>query len=232
MLIVEMSCSLTIVYCSCFSNLCFDFLTHSLSIYVVLSNLTFTAHFFLLFLWTFLTLLSSSLYSLCVCLALIIHFLPSTPPTIISTSHFPPTTHSPLFPPLLACPSTIIRCPPARPGWISGAWVSTPRKRLLGQASAARAAVWVVQPSQLTAAFQRLGFHCLRHPVHGAGKPGGLLEWLPEWSSAGGPEGRLHHRLTEDGSRHGGRLPADQCGPGWLWGGPKATGSQERALIR
>lgn len=91
MLIVEMSCSLTIVYCSCFSTLCFDFLTLSLSIYVVLSNLTFTAHFFLLFLWTFLTLLSSSLYSLCVCLALIIHFLPSTPPTIISTSHFPPT---------------------------------------------------------------------------------------------------------------------------------------------
>lgn len=162
-------------------------------------------------------------------LALIIHFLPFTLPTIISLLTPPPTTPLPHFPSPL--PSSIIRYPPARPGRIPGAWVSTPQRCLLGQAAAPGAAVWVIQPSQLTAACQRSRLHRLRHQVHRAGQPWGLLGGLPEWSSARGPEGSLHHWLPENGSRHRGYPPPDQCGPGWLRGGPKDSESSENADI-
>lgn len=168
----------------------------------------------------------------CCIFALIIHFLPFTLPTIISHLTPPPTTPLPHFPSPLPPPSSIIRYPPARPGRIPGAWVGTPQRCLLGQAAAPGAAVWVIQPSQLTPACQRPRFHRLRHQVHRTGQPGGLLGWLPKWSSAWGPEGSLHHWFPENGCRHRGHPPADQCGSGWLRGGPKDSESQENADIQ
>jgi len=132
------------------------------------------------------------------------------------------------FPPLLPPPPpSIIRNPPACPGRIPGAWFGPPPGRLVGQAAAPGASVWVVQQSQLAASCQRPGIHRLRHQLHRAGQPRGLLGWLPERRSAGGPEGSLHHRLPEDGSRRGGRPPADQRGPGRLRGGPVAAEGPE-----
>ncbi len=210
-----------ILSCPCFSSLCFLSLC-----YVGLFN--FTILFF------FLNLpcnLSSFILTLHCCLflfpppVLIIYFPSSTFPTIISFLNSPLPHCPPSFPSLPPPHSSIIRYPPARSGWILGTWVGTPRQRLLGQAAAPGAAVWVVQPSQLAASCQRPGFHRLWHQIHRAGQPWGLLGWLPERRSSGGPEGSLHYWLPEDGSRHRRRPPADQCGPGWLWGGPEAAAS-------
>lgn len=103
--------------------------------------------------------------------------------------------------PLLFSPPSIIRYPPACPGRVPGARVGAAGRSLLQQAPAAGAAVWLVQSGQLAAAGQRPGLHRLRHQVHRAGQPGGFLGRLPEWGAAGGPEGRFHHRLPEDGGR-------------------------------
>lgn len=86
-------------------------------------------------------------------------------------------THSVTSPPP---PSpSIIRHPLACSGRVPGARVGTPWWCILRQTAAPGAAVWVVQPSQLTASCQRPGFHRLRHQVHRAGQPRGLLGWLP-----------------------------------------------------
>lgn len=151
--------------------------------------------------------------------------LPLCSPYHYSLSPLSPFCHSPFCPSLLPPPSAIIRYPPACPGGIPGARISTAQRRRLGQAAATGAAVWVVQSSEFAAACQRPGIHRLRHQVHRAGQPRGFLEWLPERSSAGGPEGSIHHGLSEERSGLRGRAPADQCGPRRLRGGPKAAES-------
>lgn len=223
---------LLILCCPCFLSLCFDLtppfgLWCGSNLHSSLLRFSFlTLHIILLS--AFISLLAVSLpcphhspdplffpchYSLL--------FLHPSIQTIIITF----ITPLPLFLPLPPPHSSFIRYPPACSGWIPGAWVGTPRQCLLRQAAAPGAPVWVVQPSELSAAGQRPGFYRLRHQVHRAGQPRGLLGWLPERSPAGGPKGGFHYWLPEDGSRSGGCPPADQCGPGWLWGRPKAPES-------
>lgn len=183
------------------------FQLHHPSFSVMGLSILFSLFFFFLF-WV--TSLSSFLF----------HF-PSALPTITLSPH----CHSPFCPSLLPPPSAIIRYPPACPGGIPGARIGITQRRRLGQAAATGAAVWVVQSSEFAAACQRPGIHRLRHQVHGAGQPRGFLEWLPERSSAGGPEGSIHHGLSEERSGLRRHAPADQCGPRRLRGGPKAAES-------
>lgn len=152
-------------------------------------------------------------------------FHPSSPLSFLAILHClpPPQPVSPRCFLHLA----VLRYPPSCPGRVPGARVSAAWRRLLGQAAAAGATVRAVQSSQLAAARQRSGLHCVRHQVHGAGQPRGLLGRLPERSSFGGPKGGFHHGLAEDGCRLRGCPPSDQRGPRRLRGGPEAAESQQ-----
>lgn len=212
-----MSCLIMISSCLRFSSLCLNFLTPPFL------SVMWASRIWLLTSYNTFRNLSSSFSPLAaVCFFSLSSPLSSLCLYSLSPLNSPPPHCHPYILQLLL-PLSIIRCPPARQGWIPGTWVGTPWWCLLGQAAAPGATVWVVQPSQYAASFQRPRFHRLWHQVHRAGEPWRLLEWLPEWSSSGGPEGSLHHWFPEDGSRLGGRPLADQCGPGWLRGGPNGA---------
>lgn len=158
----------------------------------------------------------------------------SSSAVLLSFPSFITALLTPHFQTLLCLPplTTIIRYSPSSSGRVPGAWVSTTRWRLLRQAAAAGATVRVVQSSQLAAAHQRPGLHRLRHQVHRAGEPWGLLGWLPERSAFGGPKGGFYHRLPEDGCRVGGRPPSNQCGPRRLRGRPKVAERQQNDVLQ
>lgn len=193
----------------CFSPLCFGLTTPSLSVcFLDISNLTLN------FLWSFPFFPYTSLF--------FCFLSPLLTIIIWLRSLLPPYHH--FFPPLLPL-SSVIRYPPTCPRRILGTRVGAAQRRLLGQAASLGATVWVVQPSQHAASRQRPGFYRVWHQVHRSGQPRGLLGRLPEWRSAGGPQGSLHQWHPEDGSRDWGHPLADQRGPGRLRGRPKATES-------